>query len=106
MDIDKNNLEKILNDFETRMKELEQSNEVLLSQIKYLVEENKARNETIINLKENIRERNEEAKAKQEIINNLKDPGNPQTKSHCRNFPYIVLQYTFPILILRDPEKQ
>ncbi|CAI2184477.1 7143_t:CDS:1, partial [Funneliformis geosporum] len=52
----KKNLEKSLNDFEMRIKELEQSNEALRSQFKYL--EEKVREET---------------KAKQEIINNYEE---------------------------------
>ncbi|CAI2178537.1 17926_t:CDS:2 [Funneliformis geosporum] len=50
------NIEKTLKGFETRIKELEQSNEELRSQFKCL--------------EEKIREREVETKAKQEIINN------------------------------------
>ncbi|CAG8697768.1 6238_t:CDS:2, partial [Funneliformis mosseae] len=49
-----NNLEKNLKDLEPRIKELKQSYERFLTQIKYL--------------EEKVREREEEAKAEQEII--------------------------------------
>ncbi|CAI2184864.1 12551_t:CDS:2, partial [Funneliformis geosporum] len=51
------NIEKTLIEFETRFKELEQSNEELRSQFKYF--------------EEKIREREVETKEKQKIINEL-----------------------------------
>ncbi|CAI2174572.1 18850_t:CDS:2 [Funneliformis geosporum] len=67
------NIEKTLKEFETRIKELEQSNEELRSQFKYLEEkvkerevETKAKQEIINNYEEKFRERKEE---KQDIIN-------------------------------------
>ncbi|CAG8563199.1 16478_t:CDS:2 [Funneliformis mosseae] len=69
--------EKSLKDLETKIKELEQSNEGLRSQFKYLEEKVRERDEEIIvninNLEEKVREREEETKAKQEIINNLEE---------------------------------
>ncbi|CAG8607276.1 2790_t:CDS:2 [Funneliformis mosseae] len=61
----RNNFEKTLRDLETRIKELEQSNEGLRSQFKYFEEklgereETKAKQEIINNLEEKIREREE-----------------------------------------------
>ncbi|CAI2188518.1 9796_t:CDS:2 [Funneliformis geosporum] len=53
----KNNLEKSVNNLEARIKELEQSNEGLRSQFKYL--------------EERVGASEEETKVKQEIINDL-----------------------------------
>ncbi|CAI2190392.1 19445_t:CDS:2 [Funneliformis geosporum] len=55
----KNNIERTLRDLESRIEELEQSNEGLCSQFKFL--------------EEKIRERDEEAKVKQKTINNLEE---------------------------------
>ncbi|CAG8707058.1 11574_t:CDS:1, partial [Funneliformis mosseae] len=71
----KNNLEKNLKDLETRIKELEQSNEEFRSQFKYLEEKDREREEetkaNINNLEKKIREREEVSKAKQGVFNEL-----------------------------------
>ncbi|CAG8479591.1 9323_t:CDS:2 [Funneliformis mosseae] len=63
----KNNLEKNLRDLETRIKELEQSNERICSQFNHL--------------EEKVREREEETKTKEEIIVYLEEKVSMNTRT-------------------------
>ncbi|CAG8618919.1 16851_t:CDS:2 [Funneliformis mosseae] len=81
----KNNFEKSLKELETRIKELEQSNEGLRTKFEYFEakviereEENKSKQEIINKLEEKVKE---EAIAKQVVINNFKE--NIREREEC-----------------------